>query len=115
MRFRPWHPVIVALTLAATYVFPQTATPVARMAADAHPSFAVATVKLHDPSSGHQGFDAKGERVTARDQSVASMMMFAYGIHPSQIVGASDWVFHERYDVEGKTDTPGEPNLRQQQ
>jgi uncharacterized protein (TIGR03435 family) len=85
------------------------------MAADTHPSFAVATIKPHDPNSNHQGFDATGERVTARDQSVASLMMFAYGIHPSQIVGAPDWVFQQRYDVEGKTDTPGEPNLRQQQ
>jgi uncharacterized protein (TIGR03435 family) len=106
---------VVALTLTAASASAQTPTPVKPMAAEAHPSFAVATIKLHDPDSGHQGFDAKGERVTARNQTVASMMMFAYGIHPSQIAGAPDWVSQVRYDVEGKTDTPGEPNLRQQQ
>jgi uncharacterized protein (TIGR03435 family) len=117
MQVRPTKLAVAAMILGAFHALAQNtdATPIQRMAADAHPSFAVATIKPHDPNSAHQGFDAKGERVTARDQSVASMMMFAYGIHPSQIVGAPDWVFHERYDVEGKTDTPGEPSLRQQQ
>ena len=115
MRIRPWNTVVAAVTLAAAHALTQTPTPVKPMAADAHPSFEVATVKLHDPNSGHQGFDAKGERVTARDQSVASMMMFAYGIHPTQIVGAPDWVKNAQYDIEGKTNTAGEPNLSQQQ
>jgi uncharacterized protein (TIGR03435 family) len=92
-----------------------SATPVARMAADAHPSFEVAVIKPHDPNSGHQGFIAKGDRYTIRNQSVASMMMFAYAIHPSQIVNAPDWALHDRYDIDGTIDTPGEPNLRQQQ
>jgi uncharacterized protein (TIGR03435 family) len=115
MQIRSLKPTAAVVILAAAYALAQTPTPVKPMAADAHPSFEVATVKLHDPNSGHQGFDAKGERVTARDQSVASMMMFAYGIHPSQIVGAPDWVKNAQYDIEGTTDTPGEPNLHQQQ
>lgn len=117
MRISTCTLLIALVGVAASHAFAQGtgSTPAAPMAADAHPSFAVATVKLHDPDSRHQGFDAKGERVTARDQSVASIMMFAYAIHPSQIVGAPDWVSQVRYDVEGKTDTPGEPNLRQQQ
>jgi uncharacterized protein (TIGR03435 family) len=118
MQIPTWKLSVAAVVLAASHAFaqaPPDATPVKPMAIDAHPSFAVATIKLHDPASQHQGFDAKGERVTALDQSVASIMMFAYGIHPSQIVGAPDWVSQVRYDVEGKTDTPGEPGLRQQQ
>lgn len=115
MQIRPWNLLILAATLAASHALAQSFTPAKSMVADAHPSFEVATVKLHDPNSGHQGFDAKGERVTARDQSVASMMMFAYGIHPTQIVGAPDWVKNAQYDIEGKTNTTGEPNLSQQQ
>lgn len=115
MRVCRWKLVVAATALTASCAPAQTPTPVKPMASDAHPSFAVATIKPHDPNSGHQGFDAKGDRVTARDQSVASMMMFAYGIHPSQIVGAPDWVSNQRWDVEGTSDTPGEPNLRQQQ
>jgi len=118
MRFRLQY-FLIATALAAAPALAQNTsqsiTPVKPMAADAHPSFEVATIKPHDPNSNHQGFDAKGERVTARDQSVASMMMFAYGIHPTQIVGATDWVKNAQYDIEGKTNTTGEPNLSQQQ
>ena len=85
------------------------------MAADAHPSFAVAAIKPHDPDSRRQGFDAQGDRFTVRNQTVASLMQFAYAIYWRQIIDAPDWVFHDRYDIEGKTDTEGEPNLRQQQ
>lgn len=89
--------------------------PTKRMAADAHPSFAVAVIKPHDPDSNRQGFDATGNRVIVRNQTIATLMMFAYSVHPKQILEAPDWVFHDRWDIEGITDTPGEPNLRQQQ
>jgi uncharacterized protein (TIGR03435 family) len=94
---------------------PQSTTQAKRMAADAHPSFAVAAIKPHDPDSRRQGFDAQGDRFTVRNQTVASLMQFAYSIYWRQIVDAPDWVFHDRYDIEGKTDTEGEPNLSQQQ
>jgi uncharacterized protein (TIGR03435 family) len=107
-------PLLLVTTLATAALAQGTgATAAARMAADAHPSIEVASIRLHDPSSQHQSFDVKGDRVTIRNQTVASMMMFAYAIHPSQIAEAPDWVLHERYDIEGKTDTPGQPNLRQ--
>jgi uncharacterized protein (TIGR03435 family) len=95
---------------------PQSITPAKRMAADAHPSFAVAAIKPNnDPDSRRQGFGAQGDRFTVRDQTVASLMQFAYSIYWRQIVDAPDWVFHERYDIEGTIDTEGQPNLSQQQ
>ena len=117
MRIHTCTSLVAAIALTASQAFAQgtDTTPVKPMASDAHPSFEVATIKPHDPASNSQGFDAKVERVTARDQSVASMMMFAYGIHPTQIVGAPDWVKNAQYDIEGKTNTAGEPNLSQQQ
>jgi len=92
-----------------------SATPVPRMAADAHPSFAVATIKLHDPSSSRQGFNNSGDRVTIRNENLANLMQFAYAIHPRQMANLPDWAFHDSYDIEGTTDTPDEPSLRQQQ
>ena len=92
------------------------ATPsVPRMAVEAHPSFAVATIKPHDPDSKRQGFDNSGDRVMVYNQSVAGMMQFAYSIHARQMAGLPDWALHDRWDVDGKTDTPGEPSLKQQQ
>ncbi len=91
------------------------APPAKRMAADAHPSFAVAAIKPHDPNSPRQGFIAQGDRFTIRGQTVATLMQYAYAIYWRQIVDSPDWVFHDRYDIEGTTDTEGEPNLSQQQ
>jgi uncharacterized protein (TIGR03435 family) len=108
--------VLFAFALAAPVLAQSSSTtPVARMAADAHPSFAVAVIKLHDPNSHRQGFDFEGSRYTVRNQSVASLVMFAYAVHPKQIVGGPDWVRTDRYDIEGKPDVPGEPSLKQQQ
>jgi len=110
-------PLLFAASLAGVPAMGQNApiTPATRMAADAHPSFAVAVVKLHDPNSHHQGFNFEGSRYVVRNQSVASLVMFAYAVHPKQIVDGPDWVRTDRYDIEGKPDTPGEPSLKQQQ
>ncbi|HEY4359151.1 MAG TPA: TIGR03435 family protein [Acidobacteriaceae bacterium] len=113
MRLRFQLFAILSLFLAVP--LPAQSVPAKPMAADAHPSFAVATIKPHDPNSRRQGFNAQGDRFTIRNQTVTSLMQFAYAIHPHQIVGAPGWVSADRYDIEGTTDTPGEPSLRQQQ
>jgi len=106
---------LLMLIIISTPALPQAATPVRPMAQDAHPSFAVATIKPHDPESSRQGFNAHGDRFTIQSQTVVSLLLFAYSIHPRQIIDAPDWALRDRYDIEGKTDTEGEPSLRQQQ
>jgi uncharacterized protein (TIGR03435 family) len=112
---RRWSSAAVALTLSAAQALAQTPAPVVKMAADAHPSFAVATIKPHDPNSNRQTFDAKGDRVIILAQTVTSLMMFAYSIDRHQVVDGPEWVRTDRFDIEGTTDTPGEPSLHQQQ
>lgn len=114
MRVSVWKRAGIGLIFVAATASAQT-TPVKPMAADAHPSFAVATIKPHDPDSKRQGFDAVGDRYTIRNQTIVSMMMFAYSIHWHQVVNAPAWAGSDRFDIEGTTDTPGQPNLRQQQ
>jgi uncharacterized protein (TIGR03435 family) len=118
MQFRRWKLTVAAITLAAPCALaqaPQTATPVKPMAADAHPSFAVATIKPHDPASSRQGIHNAGDRVSIGNQSITSLMMFAYSINKHQVIDLPAWAETASYDIEGKTDTPGEPNLRQLQ
>jgi uncharacterized protein (TIGR03435 family) len=107
--------ILAALTFTAASALAQTPAPVKPMTADANPSFAVATIKPHDPNSNRQGFDAVGDRFTIRNQTVASLMMFAYSIDKHQVINAPAWTGVYRFDIEGKTDAPGEPNLHQQQ
>jgi uncharacterized protein (TIGR03435 family) len=86
------------------------------MAADAHPSFAVATIKPHDPNyPRRQGWGFLGDRIRIDNQTVASMIMYAYSINPHQLADLPEWAEKAAYDVEGVTDTPGQPNLHQQQ
>jgi uncharacterized protein (TIGR03435 family) len=113
MHLNRRYSLIAIIALAATQALAQT--PAHPMAADAHPSFAVATIKPHDPNSRHQGFDTNGERFTIRNESVTSLIMFAYSIDKHQVVDAPDWIHNDTYDIEGKTDTEGEPSLHQQQ
>ena len=91
------------------------AMPVRPMAADAHPSFEVAAIKPHDPNSRHQGFKTAGNRFTVLNQSVTSLMMFAYSINKRQVTGGPDWAGNDSFDIEGTMDTPGEPSLPQMQ
>jgi uncharacterized protein (TIGR03435 family) len=118
MRLLP-QSTLLAVVLAASVGLSQTAppsiTPVTPMAADAHPSFAVATIKPHDPASAHQGFHAHGDRFLIQNETVESLLKLAYGVHQLQIVNAPEWVNKDAYDIDGKTDTDGEPNFRQQQ
>lgn len=115
MRIHRWKLVIAAISLAARCALAQTPTPVKPMAVDAHPSFAVATIKPHDPASNSQGIHNAGDRVSIRNQSITSLMMFAYSINKHQVIDLPAWTETASYDIEGKTDTPGEPSLRQLQ
>ncbi len=85
------------------------------MAKDAKPVFEVAAIKRTDPAEKSQGFQTRGRRVVLVRESVASMMMFAYGMHHQQIVGAPAWVEDETYDVNGLPDVEGEPDSEQMQ
>jgi hypothetical protein len=79
-------PVLSVLAIVAAQMLGQASTPVAPMAAEAHPSFAVATVKPHDPNYPHrQGWNFIGDRVRIENQTVGSMLMYAYAINPHQI------------------------------
>lgn len=111
-------PATAAAVLIATTALGQGATgvPIAPMAADAHPSFAVATIKLHDPNyPRRQGWNFIGSRVKIDNQTLTSLMMYAFSIDPHQVVDAPEWASKTAFDVEGVTDTPGEPNRVQQQ
>jgi uncharacterized protein (TIGR03435 family) len=108
--------IIASAALTALLVLGQSpAQTPAAMERDAHPSFAVATIKPHDPASQHQGYNIEGSHYTIRNQTVRSLLGFAYAIHPHQIVDAPETAVQDRWDIEGTIDTPGTPGLHQQQ
>ena len=83
------------------------------MAADAHPSFEVATIKPADPNELKGNFFIGGHRIVIENQSVNSLMVFAYAIHQQQIVDGPAWLDTRKYDIVGQADVEGVANLRQ--
>lgn len=83
------------------------------MSKDAHPAFDVVTVKPTSPDERSQGFQTRGTHIKLVRETVQFMIMFAYGVHSSQIVGMPDWVRSQPFDVDGVPDVEGEPNTAQ--
>lgn len=92
----------------------QAASPMSPMAADAHPSFEVATIKPADPKETGN-FIVGGHRVVIESQTVNDLIAFAYAVHRKQIVGEPAWLETERFDIDGQADLPGVANLHQVQ
>jgi uncharacterized protein (TIGR03435 family) len=83
------------------------------MAADANPTFEVATVKPSDPNRPGKAFTVRGRTFLTINTTLADMLTFAYGLHPGQIIGAPEWVEDELYDITAQPDGEGQPNDRQ--
>ena len=91
----------------------QQMQPLKPMAADAHPSFDVASIKLADPNDGGSGFQTQGRRVYVENETMNNIISYAYGVHAKQIVGAPSWFESVRYDIRGLPDVDGIPNTAQ--
>lgn len=99
-------------TPATEWVIP-TPPKVTPMAADANPSFEVATIKPSDPNSPQKGINVQGTHFRTRSTSLNDLIAFFYGVQQKQIVGAPDWVSTDKWDIEGQPDVPGTPNRKQ--
>lgn len=80
----------------------------------AHPSFEVASIKNSDPNDGSSGFQTQGQRIYFENETVNSMISYAYGVHAKQVVDAPSWFESERFDIRGVADVEGVPNDVQQ-
>jgi uncharacterized protein (TIGR03435 family) len=83
------------------------------MAADAHPSFDVATVKPSKPGTPGKLFTFRGRHAITINTNMNDLISFAYGLHSKQIVGAPDWFGNDMFDIDGTPDTEGQPNSAQ--
>jgi len=102
----------IALLCALTVTTAQAQTATPPLAASEHPSFEVATIKPASPDNKPQSMGFEGSRVKIQDTSLSILVMFAYNIHPKQIVDAPSWM-EDKYDIEGVADIKGEPNFTQ--
>jgi uncharacterized protein (TIGR03435 family) len=95
------------------WAIPDPPAPPKRMAPDANPAFEVATIKPSDPARPGQTFTLRGAEVITTNATVHDLINLAYWLHPKQLSGGPAWAESEKFDMAGKPDAPGQPNVDQ--
>jgi len=111
---QPWT--LVRATKETAWEIPPPPAPPKVMAADAKPSFEVATIKPNDSGAAQmQGLNVSGNghNFTTRNSSLTDLIAFAYNAQPKQIIGGPDWMDKDRFDISAISDTEGMPNGNQ--
>jgi uncharacterized protein (TIGR03435 family) len=75
------------------------------------PSFEVASVRPNKSGGPRYSINPKGDRFTATNISVFSLLQWAYDVEAFRISGAPSWFGSDRFDVEGKAE--GVPSMAQ--
>ncbi len=88
--------------------------PIKPMAADAHPTLEVATIKPTPAGRPGKLYSFQGSDFKTYGTDMNDLIAFAYGLQAKQIIGAPDWFTSDAFDIDGKPDVPGRPSLKQE-
>jgi uncharacterized protein (TIGR03435 family) len=80
------------------------------MAADADPSYEVATIKPANPDEQHPVFDLRAHRFQATGTSAKELIKIAWNIRGRQVIGGPPWLEDKKFDIAAEPDTPGRPS-----
>ena len=100
-------------TAETEWTIPQPPPHMPAMAADANPTFDVATIKVSRPDERGPRFQFEPRRFSVIHISVSNLVKFAYGLQQRQLAGVPDWVTAENYDISAEPDGEGEPSIKQ--
>jgi uncharacterized protein (TIGR03435 family) len=98
------------------WAIPEPPTPPKPMAADASLNFEVATIKPSNPATPGQSIlvgRGGANLFTTTNTTLNDLIIFAYGVHVQQIVGAPAWLATEKFDVSAKPEDAGVPDATQ--
>ena len=104
---------LVRATAQTAWTIPEPPAKPKPMAADADPSFEVATIKPSRPDAPRGGYGFRGQDVTTTNVTVNWLIKLAYNVHVRQIAAGPAWLDSEKFDVIGRPDTPGQPSRDQ--
>jgi uncharacterized protein (TIGR03435 family) len=106
--------VLTRATPETAWEIPKPQPPPKPMAADADPSFEVATIKPNNTgATSMQGLIIRGRKFMTRASSLGDLISFAYEVQAKQIINAPDWLDKDRYDIEAVPEQEGVPNPEQ--
>ena len=91
---------------------PEGPGPLPAMAADADPSFEVATIKPR-LGGGLKAIGMRGRNFHAPNSTLSELIGFAYGLQSKRIVGGPVWLDKDRFDIDGIPDAVGQPSTSQ--
>ncbi len=80
------------------------------MAADADPSYEVATIKPASPDAQHSLYDLHARDLNGSGLTATELIKIAYNVRGRQVLGGPPWLNQTRYDIVAKPDTPGQPS-----
>ena len=95
------------------WAIPEPLPPPKTMAADAIPSFEVATIKPSKPEERFSILVNRSGLLTTTNTSLSDLIKFAYDLHPRQITRGPAWLESEKFTITAKPDTEGIPNPKQ--
>jgi uncharacterized protein (TIGR03435 family) len=104
---------LVRATKETAWDIPEPPKPLPPMAADADPSFEVATIKPSDPAIPGNWFRVNGRNFTTHNISLTGLIKFAYGVQQKQILNQPDWMDKDTYDISAVPNAEGRPNDKQ--
>ncbi|HEY9137461.1 MAG TPA: TIGR03435 family protein [Terriglobus sp.] len=107
---KPLPLILVRSTPDTAWAIPEPPKAVPPMAANADPSWDVATIKPAPPDEKGKGFGGPPRHFQTRNTTLNDMISFAYEVNPKQIVGGPAWMETDKFDiVTGEPDAPGNP------
>jgi len=74
------------------------------MAADANPSFEVATIKPASPDNQNRRINVNGRNFMTENTTLAELIKFAYRINSKQIAGAPGWFDSDKFNIAAVAD-----------
>jgi uncharacterized protein (TIGR03435 family) len=83
------------------------------MAADANPSFEVATIKPSKPGTPGKIFTIRGTHFMTINTTLMDLITLAYDVQQKQVVDGPDWMSSDKFDIDAEPDVPGTPDANQ--
>jgi uncharacterized protein (TIGR03435 family) len=105
--------IFVRATAETAWAIPEPPPPMAKMDPNADPSFEVSTIKPQAPGERNFAFLINRGNFIGRGLTVEKLMTISLGLNAAQIVGLPEWARQDKYDIDAKPETPGEPSLKQ--
>lgn len=102
--------ILLRATPETAWTIPEPPKRLPPMAADADPGYEIATIKMSPPDQKGKGFGGPPGQFLTRNTTVNDLMMYAYKVHTKQIASGPTWMDSEKFDIQAKFDTPGQPS-----